>query len=136
KGGNEKLSHSVKPYAMVGAGRLASSIWKRGDARAGFRYSFNIFRLTHDGRVRQSFVPSDLFSFIKLIQLLAATLSDDGCFTLEERRKLQDIDHSLRTVVHSIQKRPKQSHRKGSRCPATMPVQPVPKPNDEKRSKS
>jgi hypothetical protein len=89
----------AKPYAMVGAGKLASSIWKDGNEARGFHYSFNVFRLSSSGSVRQKFVASDLRHFVKLIHLLSATLADDGCFTMSEREELVDLAARLEHFI-------------------------------------
>ncbi len=95
------LSMLPKPMAMVGAGRLTSMIWKNGDERTGWRYSFNLFRLTtHGGRVSQLFKPADVIHLVKLAQVLAAVIADDGCLTQIEcgvlKRLATDLDEVLR----------------------------------------
>ena len=81
-----------KPYAMLGAGELISAIWKTGDERSGRNYRFNIYRCKPDsGHVRQVFRPADVADLVKLCQVLAATLADDGCIPEELRRKLLDL---------------------------------------------
>lgn len=84
-----------KPYAMVGAGRLAASIWKDGDECTGWKYRFNLFRLAENGRVGQKFKPTDLKHLVKLVQVLAATLADDGCLKPSVRRELERLSASL-----------------------------------------
>lgn len=81
-----------KPYCSVGAGRLTSFLFKQGDPRAGWQYSFNLFCLTDSGgRVTQLFAPTDLTHFLKLVQVLAAVIADDGCLASEERDELLDL---------------------------------------------
>lgn len=96
------LSQSAiaKPYCSVGAGQLTSFVWKSGDVSAGWRYQFNVFRLTADsGRVSQLFAPADLMHFVKLTQVLAAVIADDGCLSPVERGVLKrlaaDLDQML-----------------------------------------
>ena len=62
---------SAKPYAMVGAGKLTSTIWKTENSEAGWRYRFNFFRVAANGRVGQKFRPLDLVKLIRLVRLLA-----------------------------------------------------------------
>lgn len=80
-----------KPYAMVGSGRLASSIWKTGDESSGWEYRFNVFRLAPGGRVGQRFRPNDLKDIVKLVKVLAAVLLDDGCISGKERLRLSQL---------------------------------------------
>jgi glutaredoxin len=56
---NRSKSPRVKPYAMVGSGKLTSAIWKTGDEASGWRYRFNLFRMSANGRVEQRFRPAD-----------------------------------------------------------------------------
>lgn len=83
------MSIKEKPYAMVGAGRLAASIWKTGDERSGWNYRFNVFRMSGtNGRVTQRFSPNDVADLAKLVRVLAFTLADDGCVTADLRDDL------------------------------------------------
>lgn len=91
-----------KPYCSVGAGQLTSFIWKSGDEQAGWRYQFNIFRLRSKGsRVTQLFAPRDLFHFVKLVQVLAAVLADDGCLSAVDRGVLQRLSRNLDALLSS-----------------------------------
>lgn len=88
-----------KPMAMVGAGTLASAIWKTGDEASGWRYRFNVFRqLPGNGRVSQLFQPADLRDWVKLTQVLAAVLADDGCLSRKDRRLLRRLAVELDEV--------------------------------------
>ena len=92
-----------KPYCSVGAGPLSSFVWKTGDKNSGWRYQFNVFRLTaRGGRVKQLFGPSELLHFVKLTQVLAAFLADDGCLSPVDRgvlnRLATDLDHLLKNA--------------------------------------
>lgn len=80
-----------KPYAMVGAGRLVSTLWKTGDQQAGWRYHFNLFRITRRGQVGQLFSPDDVIDVIKLARVLAATLAEDGCLPTVQRKQLSRL---------------------------------------------
>ena len=85
-----------KPYCSVGAGRLTSFLFKEGDPRAGWQYSFNLFCLTDSGgRATQLFAPTDLTHFLKLVQVLASVIADDGCLASKEREQLLDLAANL-----------------------------------------
>ncbi len=85
-----------KPMGVVGAGQLASMIWKDGDQFAGWRYRFNLFRMDRRGkRISQLFRPSDVIHLVKLAQVLAAVLADDGCLTAVERGSLKRLADDL-----------------------------------------
>lgn len=78
-----------KPYAILGAGRLTASLWKDGDEAAGWRYRFNLFRMSRtSGRVGQRFLPQDVPHLARMAQLLAFALADDGCIDRNLRDEL------------------------------------------------
>ena len=81
---------------IVGAGPLLSTIWKLGDEHTGWRYRFNLTRQTSDSGVfTDLFEPLDLVHFIKLIQVLAAVIGDDGCLNQAERTTLKNLAAQL-----------------------------------------
>ena len=88
-----------KPMGMVGSGPLTALIWKSGHQDSGWRYQFSLFRQLRAGKVSQLFRPLDLIYFIKLLQVLAAVIADDGCLSPVEtgvlRRVEQDLDRLL-----------------------------------------
>ena len=101
-----------KPYASVGAGELTSFLWKTGDQDAGWRYRFNIFRLAaHGSRVTQLFRPQDIFHLVKLTQVLASVLADDGCLSPLDRGLLQRLANDLDALLFNASK----NHFKRSR---------------------
>lgn len=106
-------SSTPKPYCSIGSGPLTSFLWKSGDANKGWRYHYNVFRLTSKGgRLRQLFAPCDLIYFVKLIQVLASVISDDGCLSVVDRGVLRrlsaDLDNLLRhaTTPRSVSSEP------------------------------
>ena len=81
---------------IVGAGPLLSTIWKLGDEHTGWRYRFNLTRQTSDrGVFTDLFQPLDLVNFVKLIQVLAAVIADDGCLNQTERTTLKKLATQL-----------------------------------------
>lgn len=87
---------NTKPYAMLGAGQLVSAIWKTGDEQSGWGYHFNVYRSNNrTGHVSQLLRPADIFDLVKLSQVLAATLADDGCITANERLALATLAGEL-----------------------------------------
>ena len=91
-----KPTANPKPMEIVGAGRLLSTIWKRGCEHSSWRYRFSIVRQTSDrGIVTDLFQPTDLIHFVKLIQILATVIADDGCLTQSERTTLRNLAAQL-----------------------------------------
>ena len=85
-----------KPMVLVGAGPLTSAIWKLGSEQSGWRYRFNVVRQTSDrGQFTDLFKPTDLIHFVKLIQVLATVIADDGCLTQSERTTLRNLSAQL-----------------------------------------
>ena len=85
-----------RPMEIVGAGPLISTIWKLGDEHTGWRYRFNLTRQTSDrGDFTNLFQPGDLVNFIKLMQVLAAVIADDGCLSQAERTTLKNLSMQL-----------------------------------------
>ncbi len=86
-----KPTANPKPMEIVGAGPLISTIWKLGGEHTVCRYRFNLVRQTSDkGIVTDLFQPTDLIHFVKLIQILASVIADDGCLTQAERTTLRN----------------------------------------------
>jgi hypothetical protein len=89
-----------QPYCTIGAGRLTSFVWKTGNQDAGWRYRFNLFRMTHAGaQVSQLYKPSDLMHLVKLVQVMASVLLDDGCIGRTERSMLRNLAKGLDKVT-------------------------------------
>jgi len=85
-----------QPYCSVGAGCLTSFLWKTGDQSSGWHYRFNLFRLAaKGGRVSQLFRPADLMRFVKLVQVMASVIADDGCLSPVERGVLRRLATEL-----------------------------------------
>lgn len=85
-----------KPYAIVGAGRLAASIWKSGNEADGWLYGFNVFRCeASTGEVSQRLEPDDIRHLAKLARVLAQVIADDGCVSSEQRHDLLELAFDL-----------------------------------------
>ena len=92
----QQKSFRPKPMMHVGAGPLTSSIWKLGDDESGWRYRFHVVRqLAPSGCVTDLFQPMDLIHFVRLIQVLAAEISNDGCLTHDEHVMLRTLAQRL-----------------------------------------
>lgn len=92
--------NNQKPYAMVGAGSLAASLWKLGNESDGWRYDFTVFRLDHQqGEVSQVLTPCDIADLVKLARVLAQVIADDGCVPSGLRRELDALALKLDELV-------------------------------------
>ena len=89
-----------KPYAMLGAGPLAASIWKAKRKGQQFAYRFNIFRMcARSGQVSQRFTPSDIPHLVSLVRLLAFEIANDGCLDVNQRDDLSCLAACLDEVL-------------------------------------
>jgi hypothetical protein len=102
-----------KPYCAVGAGCLTSYLWKTGDDASGWRYRFNVFRLgAKRGRVSQWFQPSDLMHLVKLVQVMASVIADDGYLNAAQRNDLRRLATDLDELIMQAAKSAR--HRRGA----------------------
>ena len=89
-----------KPYAILGAGQLSSALWKAGDEQSGWTYRFNIYRMSsRTGHVSELLRPQDVGDLVKLCQVLAAILADDGCVPRDQRRALAKLAADLDSIT-------------------------------------
>jgi hypothetical protein len=89
-----------QPYAVLGAGELVSHLQKNGNEVRHGQYRFNVFRLTQDsGEVSHVLGPSDLQDIVKLCQVLAFTIADDGCLPADLRQQLFDLADDLDLIT-------------------------------------
>ena len=95
-----KQPKTSKPYEILGAGQLVSTVWKAGDERAGWQYRFNVYRMSAgNGQVSQLLRPADVENLVKLCRVLAMTLADDGCMPARQRRALADLAGKLDEIT-------------------------------------
>ena len=81
---------------LVGAGPLISPVWKSGSENTGWRFRFAIFRwLKKKSRGSTVLHPLDLLHLVKLIQVLAAVMVEEGCITPTERIVLKRLAFKL-----------------------------------------
>src|SRR5437016_4610981 len=96
----KRNSRGLKPYEVVGAGDLTATVWKTVDAHGEWQYTFNVYRQSRDsGVVSQLYRPADLIDFVKLCQVLAVTLTDDGCLLRSEWNELAELAANLNAVT-------------------------------------
>ena len=93
---NQELHPSTRPYLFVGAGRMTALLWKLKAGSGDWVYRFSIVAGPRgiEGACSH-FEPADLESLIKLVQVLASVLVDDGCLPPVERERLSDLTAHL-----------------------------------------
>jgi len=90
-----KTRGSGQPVAVLGAGALVSHLYRSDDERDSENYQFNVFRLDRKLAATHGFRPSDLRDFVKLCQVLAFTIVDDGWIPTDARKSLIDLANEL-----------------------------------------
>ena len=88
------------PYAVLGAGVLTSCLQREDEGRQK-RYRFNLFRTHIDGQVTHRLRPEDLPSIVKVCQVLAFTIADDGWVDDGQRRRLFELAESLDGITRT-----------------------------------
>ena len=84
-----------QPYAVLGAGDLVSHLRRTEDDSGALNYQFNLFRLRKNAQVTHGMRPDDLRDIVKICQVLAFTIADDGWISDEARCQLFDLAESL-----------------------------------------
>ena len=87
---------------MLGAGQLASAIWKARAKRGRRSYRFNVYRMSpHNGRVSHLLWPTDVHDLVRLCHVLAVTLADDEGIPTEQRRALAHLGRRLSDITNT-----------------------------------
>lgn len=87
----------TKPYAVLGSGNLVSHL-RRDDVN--YEYRFNVFRTEQDESVTHGLRPDDLRALVKLCQVLAFTIADDGWLDDGLRAELFELADDLDYITH------------------------------------
>lgn len=96
-------STPTSPYAVVGAGPVTSTLWKRGEPRGGFTYRLNLFRMAPlTGRVTTLLRPEDLPHLVRLCGVLAAELAGDGCLPPDVRARLARLADAVDEISQRV----------------------------------
>ena len=92
-------SCSDKPIAVVGAGDLISHVFRNNDESNEVEYRFGILRLEDDLKVTHSIRPCDLRDIVKLCQVLAITILDDGWLDRNQNQVIEELLQSLDEIT-------------------------------------
>ena len=90
-----KAVASGQPVAVVGAGDLVSHVQRVDDERDPENYRFSVFRFCRDLEATHALRPCDLRDMIKLCQVLAFTIADDGWISADTREVLIELANDL-----------------------------------------
>ena len=88
-------AESGRPIAVLGAGDLVSHLHRGDDESDPANYRFNILRFCRDLETSHTLRPCDLRDIVKLCQVLAFTIADDGWISADTREVLIDLADDL-----------------------------------------
>ena len=96
-----KKTSPGQPVAVLGAGDLVSHVQRADDSRGDANYRFNIFRLCEEMQATHEFRPADLRDLVKLCQILAFTITDDGWLPIDAQHVLLELFEDLDELTKS-----------------------------------
>ena len=99
-----RTNSSEQPIAVLGAGDLISHVQRRDDSNDPSNYRFNIFRLGEDMQAMHDLRPCDLRDLVKLVQVLAFAITDDGWLPTEAQHALLALFEDLDELTQSWSK--------------------------------
>ncbi len=88
---------STQPIAVLGAGELVSHLTRVDDGEG--HYQFNVFRFGENAAATHALGPSDLRDLVKLCQVVAFAIVDDGWIAVEQRLELLDLVAELDQIT-------------------------------------
>jgi hypothetical protein len=98
--GGRIMNSDNKPYALLGSGRLTSSLWKIVNPNNDIEYRFNLFRIDREtGTVNQWLGLEDIESLVKVSRVLAFELAEDGCMDRMLRERLYQLAERLDELI-------------------------------------
>ena len=94
-----KTSPPSEPIAVLGAGDLVSYLHRGNDAEDPANYRFSFFRLSQELPSTHELRPCDLPDVVKLCQILAFAIVDDGWIPRQTRDSLRELVDALDSVT-------------------------------------
>ena len=86
---NPRNASSTRPIAVLGAGDLVSHLTRTDDGAGD--YQFNVFSIGQLAEVSHGLRPRDLCDLVKLCQVVAFAIVDDGWIGDEQRCELLNL---------------------------------------------
>lgn len=92
-----RKASSPQPIAVLGAGDLVSHLTRADDGQGD--YQFNVFRFGQHAEATHALRVTDLRDLVKLCQVVAFAVADDGWIAVEQRRELLDLMADLDQIT-------------------------------------
>ena len=89
-----------EPVAVVGAGDLISHLFRTTNDMSEAEYRFGLMRLETDLEATHSLRSSDLRDIVKLCQVLAISILDDGWLDGNQSFVIEELVQSLDEITH------------------------------------
>ena len=86
---------SGQPIAVLGAGDLVSHVYRGEDERDPADYRFSVLRINQELEVTHALRACDLRDMVKLCQVLAVSITDDGWISAAASKALNDLANEL-----------------------------------------
>ena len=90
---------SKMPYFIAGSGDLVAHVRREKNELDAQPYSFNLFRISHDGEATSWLQPGDLRGIVKTCQVLAFSIADDGWVDNSLRAELTELARDLQDIA-------------------------------------
>ncbi len=90
-----ETSPGKQPVAVLGAGNLVSHLHRENGADDASNYRFSVFRLTPELQATHELRPCDLPDLVKLCQVLAFAIADDGWIPSDSTDALRELFDDL-----------------------------------------
>ncbi len=90
-----ELISEKQPVAIIGSGDLVAHLYRGDDFSDSGNYRFGLVRFCPDLEATHELRPQELKSMIKLCQVLAFTIADDGWLPWGARKELVELASNL-----------------------------------------
>lgn len=88
-----------QPVAVLGAGELVSHLYRHDDEFGRSEYQFSVNRMTDSLQATSALRARDLTDLVKLCQVLAFAIENDGWVSEARRRELRELFDDLDRVT-------------------------------------
>lgn len=97
----DRAESNGQPIAVIGAGDLVSHVQRGDDGNGLSNYRFSIFRFSENLQTTHDLRSSDIHDLVKLCQVLAFAIADDGWLPTEGQHALLALFEDLDELTQS-----------------------------------